>query len=217
MAVGGGLYGAARVLEEVPVGFSGHLVFGCSERPLLQSPVFDAMHQESKDSVHTSWPRSGGWQTLRLDNGLWEEEDLAALVAWTRAPACVADVYDSGVALLTGRAPDGQKWQACLNMEAAASLWAEEPEDMEDVSVWVSTPGFRESVERKRAELLAGVPDSARGARVWAAAAGRAGTAEQSTIEQLLCSHETFVEDLFDALLDALGFPPAAKPANESE
>lgn len=148
------------------MGFSGHLVFACSSRPLLQSPVFDSMHQELRDSVHASWPRSGGWQTLQLDHGLWEEEDLAALVAWTQGPACVADVYESGVALLTGRAPDGQKWQASLNIEAAASLWAEEPEDVEDVSVWVSTPEFRESVRRKRAELLAAVPDSARGALV---------------------------------------------------
>ncbi|MFI6939443.1 hypothetical protein ACIBI4_09240 [Streptomyces sp. NPDC050418] len=44
----------------------------------------------------------------------------------------------------------------------------------------------------------------------WAATAGVTTTARLSRIEELLCSHETFVEELFDALLDELGFPACA-------
>ncbi|MFD7320739.1 hypothetical protein ACFV9D_06555 [Streptomyces sp. NPDC059875] len=33
-----------------------------------------------------------------------------------------------------------------------------------------------------------------------------------TTIEEVLRSHETFVEELFDALLDRLGFPAAVDP-----
>ncbi|WP_406008704.1 hypothetical protein OG440_23225 [Streptomyces sp. NBC_00637] len=40
---------------------------------------------------------------------------------------------------------------------------------------------------------------------------------EQSRVEELLRSHETFVEDLFDALLDALGFPQAVVPSSRRQ
>jgi hypothetical protein len=62
-------------------------------------------------------------------------------------------------------------------------------------------------VSRKRAELDAEVPDSARSALSWAAAAGFGTDVAAVSIEELLRSHSVFVEELFSAFLDALGFP----------
>lgn len=196
------------------MGFSGHLVFARSERPLLEAPVFDGIRQEPKNTVQTGWPRAGGWQTVELDHGLWEDDHLVALVEWTGAPACVADVSDSDVALITGLWTDGRRWQAWLNLDNAAALLTEEPDDLDDVSLWMGTPEFDEAVSGKRAELEAEVPADAGGALAWAAAAGIPVAAQQPRIEELLRSHETFVEDLFISLLDALGFPDAIRPSS---
>ncbi|MFB7466160.1 hypothetical protein ACFCZ1_22125 [Streptomyces sp. NPDC056224] len=184
-----------------------------SKRPLLEAPVFDSIDQELKDTVHAWLPRPGGWQTLQFDHGLWEDDYLSALVAWTGAPACVADVSDSSMALVTGLVTDGQRWQAWLNLHNAAALLAEEPEDLDDVSLWLGTPAFDEAVRRKRAELEVDIPADAEGALGWAAAAGIPATAQQSRIEELLRSREPFAEDLFSALLDELGFPQAQAQA----
>ena len=197
------------------MGFSGHLVFARSKRPLWEAPVFDGIRREPKNTVHTGWPRAGGWQTLELDHGLWEDDHLVALVEWTGAPACFADVSDSDVALVTGLGTDGRRWQAWLNLDNAAALLTEEPEDLDDVSLWAGTPEFDEAVRRKRAELEAEVPADAEGALAWAAAAGVPVPAQQPLIEELLRSHETFVEDLFRSLLDALGFPDAVQPSSQ--
>jgi hypothetical protein len=203
--------------EEAAVGFSGHLVFGRSERaPLLDAPVFDQLHPEAKATTHAWRQRTGGWQTLRLDYDIWEDEYLEALVTWTEAPACVAEVYDSDVATVTGLDPAGQRWRACLNLETAAGLWAAEPDDVDDQSVWVTTPEYEEAVARKRAELEAEVAPSARGARAWAAAAGFAETVTLASIEEVLRSHAVFVEELFAVLLDRLGFPDAEGPERPS-
>ncbi|MBL1110330.1 hypothetical protein JK361_38245 [Streptomyces sp. 5-8] len=193
------------------MGFSGHLVFARSRRPLLEAPVFGGIGQELKDTVDAWLPRPGGWQTLRFDHGIWADGYLSALVVWTGAPACVAEVSDGDIAFVTGLGTDGQRWQAWLNLDKAAALFAEEPEDLDDVSLWVGTPEFDEAVRRKRAELEAHVPAGAEGALAWAASAGITGTGEQPRIETLLRSRETFAEDLFSALLDELGFPRATR------
>ncbi|MEV5145126.1 hypothetical protein AB0L14_11910 [Streptomyces sp. NPDC052727] len=198
------------------MGFSGHLVFARNKCPLLKAPMFDSIDQELKDTVRAWWPRPGGWQTLQFDHGLWEDDYLSALVEWTGTPACVADVSDSDIGLVTGLGTNGQRWQAWLNLDMAAALLVEEPEDLDDVSLWVGTPEFDEAVRRKRTELRAAVPADAEGALLWAAAAGIPATAEQSRIEELLRSRETFAEDLFSALLDELGFPHATPPATRA-
>ncbi|MDQ1006148.1 hypothetical protein QFZ82_000633 [Streptomyces sp. V4I23] len=195
------------------MGFSGQLVFARSERPLLEAPVFGSIDQELKSTVHAWWPRPDGWQTLQLDQGLWEDDYLSALVEWTGAPACVADVSDSDIALVTGLGTNGQRWQAWLNLDNAAALLVEEPEDLDDVSLWVSTPEFEDAVRRKRAELDAEVPADAEGALIWVSAAGVQAAAQQPRIEELLRSRETFAEDLFSTLLDELGFPKATQPS----
>ncbi|WP_406376387.1 hypothetical protein OG788_43415 [Streptomyces sp. NBC_00647] len=190
------------------MGFSGHLVFARSNHPLLEAPVFDSVEEELKDTVHAWETRPGGWQTLELDHGIWDDACLPALVEWSRAPACVADVSDSDLALLTGLDTTGRRWQAWLNLDKAARLLADEPEDLDDEILWLDTPDFHDAVRRKRAELDADVRADATGALAWAAAAGLPGRAQHSRIEELLRSHETFVEDLFTTLLDQLGFPP---------
>lgn len=197
------------------MGFSGHLVFARSTRPLLEAPVFDNINSELKDTVHAWSPRPGGWQTLQFDHGLWEEDHLSDLVGWTGAAACVADVSDSDIALVTGLGTNGQRWQAWLNLDTAAALLAEEPEDLDDVSLWVGTPQFDEAVRRKRAELEMDVPADAEGALAWAAAAGIPATAQRPRIEELLRSRETFAEELFSTLLNELGFPQATRPSPE--
>ncbi|MEU1201643.1 hypothetical protein ABZ446_36270 [Streptomyces sp. NPDC005813] len=195
------------------MGFSGHLVFARSERPLREAPLFDSTDPELNDDVYEWPPRPGGWQTLQLDHGIWEEEDLPDLVEWTGAPACVADICDSSVALVTALDTTGRRWQAWLNLDNAAALLLEEPEDVDDMSLWMATPEFDDAIRHKRAELDAEVPTDAEGALAWASAAGVPATAQQSRIEELLRSQETFAEELFDALLDGLGFPEAAQPS----
>ncbi|MFI9472388.1 hypothetical protein ACIHBQ_33665 [Streptomyces sp. NPDC052492] len=195
------------------MGFSGHLVFARSERPLLEAPFFGSTGPGLRDDVHECQPRPGGWQTLQLEQGVWEDGYLFALVEWTGAPACVADVSDSSVALVTGLDTDGLRWQAWLNQDNAAALLVEEPEDVDDESLWIATPEFEEAIGHKRAELDAEVPADAEGALIWASAAGVQVTAQQSRIEELLRAQETCVEELFDALLDELGFPETAHSA----
>ncbi|MCL7367186.1 hypothetical protein [Streptomyces ardesiacus] len=193
------------------MGFSGHLVFACSNRPLLEAPVFDSLDEELKATVRTWESRSGGWQTLRIDSGTWDDADLPALVEWSSAPACVADVSDSSLALVTGLDTTGRRWQAWLNLDIAARLLAEEPEDLEDQLLWLDTPEFHEAVRHKHAELDAEILADAEGAVAWAAAAGVPVAPEATRIEELLRSHETFAEDLFSTLLDQLGFPQATQ------
>ncbi|MEW2258640.1 hypothetical protein [Streptomyces sp. NPDC047869] len=195
------------------MGFSGHLVFARSDRPLLEAPVFDSLGEELKATLHAWESRPGGWQTLQIDSGIWDDADLPVLVEWSRAPACVADVSDSSLALVTGLDTTGQRWQAWLNLDNAARLLAEEPEDLEDQLMWLDTPEFHEAVRHKRAELDAEIPADAEGAVAWAAAAGTPVTPETASIEELLRSHETFTEDLFSTLLDQLGFPEATQPS----
>ncbi|MFF7770638.1 hypothetical protein ACFZC7_29540 [Streptomyces massasporeus] len=189
------------------MGFSGHLVFARSDRPLLEAPLFGSLGQELKATVHTGESRPGGWQMLQFDVGTWDDSDLPSLVEWSGAPACVAEVSDSDLALVTGLDAIGRRWQAWLNLDIAARLLAEEPEDLEDQLLWLDTPEFHDAVRHKRAELDAEIPTDAESAVVWAAAAGTSVTPQPAQIEELLRSHETFAEDLFSRLLDELGFP----------
>ncbi len=193
------------------MGFSGHLVFACSERSLREAPLFDSAGLELGVDVYEWRPRPGGWQTLQLERGIWEDEHLSVLVEWTGAPACVADVSDSGVALVTGLDRQGRRWQAWLHLDIAAALLVEEPEDMDDASLWIATAEFEEALRQERAALDARVPADAEGALLWATAAGVQALAQQPRIEELLRGQETFVEELFDLLLDELGFPEAAR------
>lgn len=201
----------------VPVGFSGHLVLARSPRPLPTAPVFAGLGPEPGDAVHAGKPRPGGWQTLELTRGLWSDDDLPALVARTGAPVCVADVSDSGVALVTGLGTGGRRRRAWLNLDNAAALLTEEPEDVDDIGLWIGTPEFDEAVRRKRAELDADVPADAAGALAWAAAAGAPTAAERSRIEELLRAHEPFVETSSTACSTHWASPEPLSPRRRRE
>ncbi|MGW1246801.1 hypothetical protein [Streptomyces sp. NPDC002535] len=193
------------------MGFSGHLVFARNDHPLMEPPMFGSSDPVLRDDVHEWWTRPGGWQTLQLSQGIWEDEYLFALVEWTGAPACVADVSDSSIALVTGLDTSGRRWQAWLNLGNAAALLVEEPEDVDDMSLWLATAEFEAAIGAKRAELDAEVPTDAAGALLWASGDGVQKAAQKSRIEELLRARETFVEEMFDALLDELGFPEATQ------
>ena len=194
------------------MGFTGQLVFGRSDGSLLEAPVFDALRPPWGDGADEWWPRPGGWQTLQLYNHTWKPEDLQALVAWSKSPACVAEVYDSDVAQVVGLAPDGTTWRAVLNLDVAAEMGTERPEGIGDDVAWLETPQYADAVDRKRRELEAAAAVTAEAAVSWAAAAGFGPSVGRSAIKALLRSHEVFVEDLFASVVDALGFPPAVEP-----
>ncbi|WP_234388681.1 hypothetical protein [Streptomyces sp. AS58] len=96
----------------------------------------------------------------------------------------------------------------------AAALKVEDPEDMDDSSVWWGSPEFAEAARLIRSELDAAVPDVAASAIAWAASAGIV-VPDQARIEEVLRSNEDFAEEVFFNLLDALGFPAAAEPSPE--
>jgi hypothetical protein len=172
--------------------------------------VFDGLDEDLGATVRSWESRPGGRQTLQTDPDIRDAADLPALVEWSGAPACVAEVADSSLALVSGMDTAGQVWQAWLNPGIAAGLLVEEPEDLEDQLLWLDTPEFHEAVWDKRAELAADIPADAAGAVVWAAAAGVPVTPRSALIEELLRSHAAPVEDLFSTLLDQLGFPRGA-------
>ncbi|MDX2574413.1 hypothetical protein PV332_02715 [Streptomyces scabiei] len=190
------------------MGFSGYLIFARSPRPLPEAPVFDSLDEELRATMRSWESRPGGWQTLQTDSDIWSAANLPALVEWSGAPACVAEISDSSLALVSGMDTTGRSWQAWLNPGIAAGLLAEEPEDLEDQLLWLDTPEFHEAVRNKRAELDAEIPADAERAVAWAAAAGVQVTPRSAVIEELLRSHAPHVEDLFSTLLDQLGFPP---------
>jgi hypothetical protein len=191
------------------------MVFGRSDRPLLAAPAFDAVRPPQGDGARESSARPGGWQLLEFWDGEWDRENLSALVAWSGAPACVAMVYDSDVADVVGLTPDGRSWHTVLNLEVAAATAPRRPADAYDDLEWIASAQYAEAVLRRREELEAAVPEGVSGALAWAAAAGYPGATDAATVEAVLRSHEVFVEDLFVALLDALGFPPVVEPASE--
>lgn len=101
----------------------------------------------------------------------------------------MASVHDSDVALVSGLEPGGDEWDAWLNLWIAAEM-----------------------LDRPPADLDACVPVDAGRVLAWARAAGAGDDVAATTIEEALRSHETFVEELFDAFLDRLGLPAAVDP-----
>ncbi|MFI8966488.1 hypothetical protein ACIGO8_30755 [Streptomyces sp. NPDC053493] len=101
-------------------------------------------------------------------------------------------MHDSDVALVWGMEPGGDRWDAWLNLQIAAEI-----------------------SDRPLFELDACVPGDARRALAWARSAGAGDDVAATTIEEVLRSDETFVEELFATLLDRLGFPAAVAPEAE--
>lgn len=129
---------------------------------------------------------------MQLRDGLWQRRDLDRLVEWSGASACAAYIYDSDIAVVDGLDAHGRRWEAHLNADMAAEYDEVDP-------------------ERWRADYEATIPSTAEAAIAWARSAGFE-SAAQDQIEQLMRSEETFAEDLFIQLLDALNFPAAVDP-----
>lgn len=171
------------------MGFSGMMVFGRSDGPLTDAPVFRALTQG--DYVCTWWPRPGGWQTVQVAGDYWDDVELRRLVEWTGAGACIGWVFDSDVALVVGRGRDGREWQSALNLAVAADMGAPVPAD---------------------------IPGVAREALAWAQAEGAGHGVGADAVEAALrADADPFAEELLPDLLDALGFPPAVEPAEPEE
>lgn len=113
------------------------------------------------------------------------------------------------MARVKGLDTDGHGWEASLNPHIAAQLMVEDPADMDDGSVWWSSPQFAEEARLIRAQLEPEIPEVAAAAIAWATSAGVAVPAQQQRIEEVLRSQEPFAETIFFTLLDALGFPAA--------
>jgi hypothetical protein len=143
---------------------------------------------------------SGGWQLTRvfaMPHALPRSflEDVRDL---TGAPVLAAAVLDSDAASVRALAPGSSGWQTWLNREKAVEYVAEAHR---------SDGSQEQRVEAARRHILAETEPGAQAVAAvgWAAEAGW----EPSTVaevSQLLVREETFVEDVFFALLERLGF-----------
>ncbi|MFF8837570.1 hypothetical protein [Streptomyces sp. NPDC015130] len=129
-----------------------------------------------------SWrcpPRKDGWQVT--DFADVGRPSLAKLVQQTGTPAVVAFFLDSDVGFIEALTPDGMSWEGLLNRRLATSY--EIPLEQFPVEPAVA------------------------GAVAWSAAAGL--TPDEEAIRQTLAGSALFAEELFSALLVALGLPGA--------
>ncbi|MDX3074775.1 hypothetical protein [Streptomyces sp. MI02-7b] len=195
------------------MGYTRDLIVARSERPLLDTPLFDAV-RDDRDSAVALRPRPGGWQTAEFHAEVLDDPDevLREVVHWTGAPACVASVSDSDVAWVIGLAPGAERWEVWLNLKTAAALLTHVPDDVDDTSEYCVTAEFEAAVALTRAELEADVPDAARAVLAWARSAGFGEGVTAEAVEEVLRSKETFAEELFAVLLDRLGFPAPVDP-----
>ncbi|MFJ4847482.1 hypothetical protein [Streptomyces sp. NPDC088733] len=195
------------------MGYSRVLVVARSQRPLLDTALFDAV-RDDRDSVVTLWPRPGGWQTAEFHHEVLDDLDevLREVVHWTGAPACVASVHDGDVARILGLAPGAGRWEAWLNVGNAAALLMHVPDDVDDTGEYCGTTEFEAAKALTRAELEAGIPDASRAALAWARSAGFGEGVTADAVEDVLRSKETCAEELFAILLERLGFPAPADP-----
>ncbi|MEU6344877.1 hypothetical protein ABZ883_28445 [Streptomyces sp. NPDC046977] len=195
------------------MGYSRVLVVARSQRPLLDTALFDAV-RDDRDSVVTLWPRPGGWQTAEFHHEVLDDLDevLREVVHWTGAPACVASVLDSDLAWVLGLAPGAERWEAWLNVGNAAALLTHAPDDVDDPIHYYVTAEFEAAMARTRAELEAGIPDASRAVLAWARSAGFGEGVTAEAVEDVLRSKETFAEELFAILLERLGFPAPVDP-----
>jgi hypothetical protein len=171
------------------MGFSGDFVLARSERPLLELAAFgadDVCGACGGACVHRCDARPGGWQTVQFGHELLTESRrrwLRELVAQTGAPALVALVFDSDVCQVWGESPSGASWTVFLDPVMAA-----------DYDIPIPGP---EQVREAAGRIVA-----------WAAEAGFA--ADRDALLGVLSRRaDPFVEDLFFALIDACGLPPA--------
>ncbi|WP_125776380.1 hypothetical protein [Antribacter gilvus] len=179
------------------MGFTGHYIFGRSDRPLREAPIFAQLANQTGRHVdiHDLWPRPGGWQTLQVFGLDFRQQEVAALATWTGAPACVAWIMDSDLAVVDGAAPGGPEAESVC-WDGVISMWTAAADEEGDPSVL--------------AQLEESLPRTVTGALAWARRAGYGDTTEPA-IENVMRS-EQGGDDIFFDLLDALGFPEAVEP-----
>ncbi|MFE0650963.1 hypothetical protein ACFVZH_20480 [Streptomyces sp. NPDC059534] len=120
-----------------------------------------------------------GWQTTHFADA--GRRSLPALVQRTETPAVMVSFLDSDVGFIEALAPDGNNWEGLLNREKAKSY--EIPLEHFPIEPAVA------------------------GALAWAAASGL--TPDEEAIRQTLTGSALFAEELFSALIVALGVPGA--------
>ncbi len=195
------------------MGFNGDIVVLRSERPLsAHTPYADT----PQHLTGTTWNYLEGWRAVHVRHyeapSTYADAWIAELAQATQAPVLVCHVRESDVAQVRGSSGAGW-WEGWLDPESASSTIAAERysafmeenyegvDSMQNVDLGQLITGWEAeallTLERERST-------AAHAAVAWAAAAGHSVPVEP--VEQLLArSREPFVEDLFFALLNALG------------
>ncbi|MFD7022603.1 hypothetical protein [Promicromonospora sukumoe] len=185
------------------MGFTGHLVVARSDGPLPKVSLLESIAEDHPPDVivDQAWLTTAGWQQVHVEAGYWDEEHptaLADLVRETGAPACSAWVLDSDCAIVTGLAPGGRPWRTALHLDTVLHYAEDDPEA-------VFCPDGMDPEEFVR-RLDAHIPHAAANVIAWAIAAGFPAV-DPARIEDLLRTRSDFVEETFDDVLAAFGFP----------
>jgi hypothetical protein len=189
------------------MGFWGTLVAARLERPLEELAAL----KDHADRTRSCADRGDGWQVGQVRGGPDDYEGvLSELMAETGHPVLGAYVLDSDSAHVVGFSPVAGRWATWLQLERAVRLEVEPPMrfDGRVPRVDERDPGYLRQLDEHRRRLLAvGSPaeQAAPNAIRWAREAGYSVPAEP--VLDVMRGSETFVEDLFFRLLDALGVP----------
>jgi hypothetical protein len=185
------------------MGFSGDLVVARSDGPLEEIPLFAALvgPHAPEAGVERAWLTSTGWQAVDVTSHSWDGQRLQTLTElahWTSAPVSAARVLDSDCAIVTGLAPGGRPWHTALHIDSIVTTAEYEPDSV------LCPEGM--DPEEYGDRLRAHVPHAAADIAAWGAAAGFAAV-DPALIEELLRAESVFVEETWDGVLEALGFP----------
>lgn len=185
------------------MGFTGQLVVAHSDVPLEQIPLLAAIEgpHAPEAAVDPHWLTNSGWQAVEITGVDWDHarlKPLLELTQWTGAPASDAWVLDSDCAIVTGLVPDGRPWRTALHIDTIVRY-----ADSNPGAVWC--PEGMDPGEYGN-HLCAHVPHAAVDLVAWAKACGFV-PASPGKVEELLGTRSVFVEETWDRVLTALGFP----------
>ncbi|HEX5542617.1 MAG TPA: hypothetical protein VFX60_13840 [Micromonospora sp.] len=166
---------------------------------------------------------ASGWQVTRVFANFSDLPTyfLADLREATAAPVLAAEVLDSDAAFVTGLGLRTPPWGAWLQLEGALGHLVPPPapfdEDGNCLGDDWTDPDYEREVATIREEILAETPGGAVAAQAALAWAREAGLEPRSLEELTAAFNRTggFVEDVFFALLDRIGFntDKASEPA----
>jgi hypothetical protein len=207
------------------MGFWGTYIVTRAAQPLTGLPALQA----AAEDICWHGRGDGGWQAVQVHRGPagWEsadlpaawEETLRALMKQSGGPVLAAVVLDSDGAQLIGYSPRQGRWGGWLALDAIIGHidpdgwpgldWVDDEEEPRREDDETYLPRYRAVVGRLSA--AAGPPGEAAvpGLLGWAAEAGL--EPDTAGVSAALDGHrEIFAEDLFFALLAALGVPELA-------